>query len=104
MSEIVYKILPRAVWEEAAAAGVYHGSADDRRDGFIHLSRAHQLEGTLRKHFAEQTDLVAVSFAGEALGEALRFEVSRGGESFPHLYGPLPTALAIEVAPIEVPR
>ena len=63
MIEIVYKILPRAAWAEAVAAGVYHGSADDQRDGFIHLSRAAQLEGTLRKHFAGQTELVLVSLS-----------------------------------------
>jgi len=103
MSEIVYKILPRAAWTAAVAAGVYHGSADDQRDGFIHLSRASQLEGTLRKHFAGQTDLVLVSLSSEALGAALRFEVSRGGELFPHLYGPLATALALEVRPLDVP-
>ncbi|MET0343863.1 MAG: DUF952 domain-containing protein [Polyangiales bacterium] len=101
MSETVYKILPRTAWEAAIAAGVYHGSADDQRDGFIHLSRAHQLEGTLSKHFAGQSDLVLVSLSSDRLGAALRFEVSRGGEPFPHLYGPLDPALALEVRPVE---
>jgi len=101
VSEVIYKICPRAEWEAASAAGVYRGSADDLRDGFIHFSRKDQVDGTLRKHFAGQHDLVLVSVEADALGEALKFEPSRGGELFPHLYGELPTVLALGAIPIE---
>jgi uncharacterized protein (DUF952 family) len=100
--ELVYKICPRVEWEAACAAGVYRGSLDDLRDGFIHLSCKSQVEQTLRRHFAGRSDLVLVSVESARLGAALRFERSRGGESFPHLYGELPTALARTVEPIEV--
>ncbi len=92
--QIVFKILQRSAWDDACRGGAYAGSADDRRDGFIHLSVRHQLRGTLAKHFRGQHDLVLVSFAATAFGEELRWEVSRGGEHFPHLYADLPTAAA----------
>jgi uncharacterized protein (DUF952 family) len=95
--ELIYKILERSAWEAACALGVYHGSADDQRDGFIHFSCADQVDGTLQKYFAGKPDLVLVSVSAAALGPALRYEASRGGASFPHLYGALPTALALEV-------
>lgn len=101
MGETIYKICPRSAWDEAAAEGVYRGSADDVRDGFIHFSRAGQVEGTLRKHFAGQLDLLLIGVDAELLGEALRFEPSRGGELFPHLYGVLRTDLARSVEPIK---
>ncbi len=92
MAKTVYKIMSAAAWREAAAAGRFDGSAHDLRDGFIHLSTAAQVEETARRHYAGQTDLVLLAFDAAALGEALRWEVSRGGEPFPHLYGPLPTS------------
>ena len=101
MGEHIYKVCRREEWEAAVASGTYRGSADDLRDGFIHFSRATQLEGTLRKHFAGQTDLVRITVEADALGAALRFEPSRGGERFPHLYGVLPTSLALAVSPVE---
>jgi uncharacterized protein (DUF952 family) len=85
----IYKICPAAAWREAELHGVFRGSADDVRDGFIHFSTASQLEGTARKHFAGQTGLLLIAIDADGLGEALRWEVSRGGESFPHLYGEL---------------
>jgi uncharacterized protein (DUF952 family) len=100
MGEIIYKICSRRAWEEAVERGVYRGSADDLRDGFIHFSREEQVPGTLAKHFAGQQDLVLVSVDAASLGEALRFESSRGGALFPHLYGPLSTALALAVKPL----
>lgn len=93
----VYKIAPRAEWEAARQAGVYRGSKDDLRDGFIHLSTKSQVSTTLLRHFAGQHDLVLVSFDATSLGEALRFEVSRDGQQFPHLYGPLDPSLALDV-------
>lgn len=97
MSERVYKICPRAAWRDACAVGVYAGSPDDARDGFIHFSLAEQLEATAKKHFAGQTALVLVTVPRDALGDALRFEPSRGGALFPHLYGTLSTSLATDV-------
>ena len=97
---LVYKILPRAEWETACAAGAFLGSGIDIKDGFIHFSAEDQWRETLKKHFAGQADLVLVAVEAERLGEALKWEVSRGGALFPHLYGPLPTALAASVRPI----
>lgn len=97
---LVYKICTRGEWAAACVDGVYVGSADDLRDGFIHFSRAHQVEGTLKKYFAGKPDLVLVSVDAARLGEALRYEPSRAGELFPHLYGTLPTALAVKVEAI----
>ncbi len=101
MGEMIYKIARRGEWEAALRDGVYRGSPDDQRDGFIHLSRESQVDETLRKHFADESDLLLISVDAAALGDALRFEKSRGGELFPHLYGPLPTRLACEV--VELP-
>jgi uncharacterized protein (DUF952 family) len=101
MDRLVYKICPRADWQGAVAAGVYRGSEVDRRDGFIHLSTEEQVGETRRRHFAGQRDLVLVAFDPADLGEALRFEVSRGGALFPHFYGELAPALAREVTEIE---
>ncbi len=97
-AELVYKICPRAAWQAAEAQGVYSGSADDRRDGFIHFSTASQLAGTAEKYFAGQTDLVLVAVVASALGPSLRYEPSRGGMSFPHLYGTLPLSAVRSVA------
>jgi uncharacterized protein (DUF952 family) len=97
---IVYKISPESEWRVAEAAGRYDGSADDRRDGFIHLSAAHQLAGTLARHFAGRAGLVLAAFDANALGPALRWEASRAGELFPHLHGSLDPALALWVKPL----
>ena len=96
----VYKILARAEWEAAAAAGAFAGSAVDLADGFIHLSTAAQAGETARRHFAGRDDLVIAAFDSGALGEHLKWESSRGGDLFPHLYAPLPTAAALEVRPL----
>lgn len=98
---LVYKVCPAAEWRAAVAAGAYHGSAVDRRDGFIHFSTGAQLAETLRRHFAGQRDLVMVEVDPADLGAALRWEPSRGGDLFPHLYGALPVSLARRVSPID---
>jgi len=85
----IYKICPASAWREAERHGAFRGSADDLRDGFIHFSTASQLEGTARKHFAGQTGLFLIAIDADGLGERLRWEVSRGGELFPHLYDEL---------------
>jgi uncharacterized protein (DUF952 family) len=102
MGTLIYKICARAEWEAAATSGVYRGSEADRRDGFIHFSTAAQVDETLRKHFAGRSDLLLVTVDRDALGDELRFEVSRGGELFPHLYGHLPLACAREVRSLPV--
>lgn len=86
---LVFKIVIAAEWRAAERAGIFTGSADDERDGFIHLSTASQLPETAAKHFAGQADLLLVAFEDTALGPALRWEKSRGGALFPHLYGAL---------------
>jgi len=85
----IYKICDAPAWRAAEQAGVYRGSADDARDGFIHFSTAAQLAGTLARHYAGKTDLQLIAVDAAALGEALRWEPSRGGDLFPHLYGEL---------------
>jgi uncharacterized protein (DUF952 family) len=89
MTEPVYKICPARALQEARESRRFGGSADDARDGFIHLSAGHQVAGTLAKYFAGQRDLVLLAVDPGRLGKRLRWEESRGGELFPHLYGPL---------------
>jgi uncharacterized protein (DUF952 family) len=85
----IYKICSASAWREAERQGVYRGSADDSRDGFIHFSSASQVAETARKHFFGQTALFLIEVDTEALGARLRWERSRNGEMFPHLYGEL---------------
>lgn len=100
---LVYKILPRSDWAAAAKAGVFQGSEVDRQDGFIHFSTADQAPETARRHFRGQDDLVVLAVETADLGEALRWEPSRGGALFPHLYTPLETRLvrAVSEAPLD---
>ena len=85
----VYKILPEALWREAQTAGVFRGSEFDRRDGYIHFSTAEQAVETAAKHFAGQSGLVLLEVDADTLGDTLKWEPSRGGALFPHLYAPL---------------
>jgi len=89
---IIYKICEQVSWRAALAASRYCGSAVDERDGFIHFSTAAQLAETAAKHFTGQTDLILVAVDGDALGANLKWEPSRGGDLFPHLYAALPLA------------
>jgi uncharacterized protein (DUF952 family) len=93
----VYKIMSQDEWASSLATGIFTGSAVDLKDGFIHLSGADQAQETARRHFAGQEDLVLVAYDADDLGPALKWEPSRGGALFPHLYGPLPTAASLEV-------
>jgi len=86
----IYKICTAAEWREAEREGRYRGSAADHKDGFIHFSTAEQAAETAAKWFAGQRDLVLVAVDGDELGDGLRWEPSRGGALFPHLYGDLP--------------
>lgn len=101
-SHLIYKVCAASEWRDASAAGVFRGSTVDRRDGFIHFSTSTQLAETLRRHFADQHDLVLVAVDPGALGDELRWEPSRGGDLFPHLYGELPVSLARRVSPLDV--
>jgi uncharacterized protein (DUF952 family) len=94
---MIYKICPASAWREAERQGVYRGSADDLRDGYIHFSTAAQVGQTARKHFSGQTGLLLVAVDAEALGGALRWEPSRNNELFPHLYGELDLGAVREV-------
>jgi uncharacterized protein (DUF952 family) len=94
----IYKILPRRDWEAAWNAQVYEGSELDRADGFIHFSTAEQAQETARRHFHGQPGLVVVEIEADDLGPALKWEPSRGGQLFPHLYGVLDCGLARGVA------
>ena len=96
----VYKICPAPLWREAERVRVFHGSAVDRRDGFIHFSSAEQVEETAAKHFAGQHDLLLIAVDAARLGAALKWEPSRGGALFPHLYGELDLAAVTEVTPL----
>lgn len=87
---VIYKICPPSLWRDAERTGAFAGAAIDLEDGFIHFSTAEQAAETAAKHFAGQTDLLLVAVEAEALGDALRYEVSRGGALFPHLYATLP--------------
>lgn len=87
---MIFKICPKSLWDEAIAAGAFYGAPVDLADGFIHFSTAAQVAETARRHFAGQDDLVLVTVESRNLGPALRWEESRGGDLFPHLYGPLP--------------
>jgi uncharacterized protein (DUF952 family) len=93
----LYKIMSRQQWENAVLRGIYEGSEVDARDGFIHLSATHQARETAQRHFAGQPDLVLVSVQGNGLGESLKWEASRDGALFPHIYGPLPLSAVVSV-------
>jgi uncharacterized protein (DUF952 family) len=87
---LVYKISSRAAWRKAEAEGVFTGAPVDVKDGFIHFSASHQVRETATRHFAGQADLILAVIDADRLGAALKWEASRGGDLFPHLYGPLP--------------
>ena len=93
----IYKILDREAWEQAQRKGVFKGSPVDLQDGFIHFSDAGQAQETARRHFRGQPDLMLLIVDADMLGEALRWEPSRGGALFPHLYGPLAATAVLEV-------
>jgi uncharacterized protein (DUF952 family) len=97
---MIFKIVRGKEWDEAKASGVFKGSPDDERDGFIHFSAAHQVRGTLEKHFAGEDGLLLIACDPGAFGDALKWEVSRGGDKFPHLYGELPLNLVTSVSEI----
>jgi uncharacterized protein (DUF952 family) len=95
-----FKILTAAQWSSFQADRRFEGSPADRADGYIHLSAADQVEDTLARHFPGQTGLVLAEVDLAALGDALRWEESRGGAPFPHVYGALPLAAVVGARPL----
>jgi uncharacterized protein (DUF952 family) len=99
-STTIYKICPETLWREAERAGRFDGASVDHADGFIHFSTAEQAVETAARHFAGQDGLLLVAIDAAALGPALKYEVSRGGALFPHLYAPLPLSAVIWAKPL----
>jgi uncharacterized protein (DUF952 family) len=100
MSSIIYKIVPTTLWQDARNSEEFKGAAIDHTDGFIHFSTAAQAVETAARHFAGQDGLLLVAVDGDALGEALVYEPSRGGDLFPHLYGTLPLSAVLWEKPL----
>ncbi|MCH2203440.1 MAG: bifunctional riboflavin kinase/FAD synthetase [Fuerstiella sp.] len=100
LSKPVYKICRNSEWLQAVAEGVFAGSTVDLKDGFIHFSTANQLRETVARHFSGQTNLLLVEVDPIRLGSALRWELSRGGELFPHLYDRLPVDAVVRTEPL----
>ena len=97
---LIYKILPAPLWRQMQATGQFIGAPVDLADGFIHFSSAGQVAETAAKHFIGQDDLMLLAVEAERLGTALRWEVSRNGTLFPHLYAPLRLADIASVQPL----
>lgn len=100
MAKLIYKICPQSLWRQAEREGVLAGAPVDLADGFIHFSTGAQVRETAAKHFSGQDDLLLVAVDEEKLGEKLRYEISRGGQPFPHLYAPLPLSAVHWVKPL----
>jgi len=96
----IYKILGAEEWRAAEAAGVFGGSAVDSADGYIHFSDASQAAETAAKWFVGRSDLVLLALEAADLGDSLKWEPSRGGQLFPHLYGPLPLTSVLWAKPL----
>ncbi len=101
---VIYKIVPEPLWQDARAEGVFHGASIDLADGYIHFSTAEQAKETAARHFAGQAGLLLVAVDAQVLGDALKYEPSRGGDLFPHLYGPLSTSSALWVEPLPLAK
>jgi uncharacterized protein (DUF952 family) len=99
---LIYKIADDVQWADAVTRGAFDGSADDKRDGFIHLSTAAQARETAAKHFAGRTGLVLAAVQVAPLGGQLKWEASRGGALFPHVYGKLPMSAVVWARPLLV--
>ena len=101
---LVFKIVPVDLWHAAERAGIFRGAPVDIGDGYIHLSTAAQVRETAARHFAGQVDLLLVAYDDTGLGPALRWEKSRGGALFPHLYGALDPGTVRWVKPLPLGR
>ena len=97
---ILYKIIYTQSWGQACKKGLFSGAAIDLRDGYIHLSTAAQVKETARLHFAGVTDLLLVAIDESQVSANLKWEASRGGQLFPHVYGEIATALVMWAKPL----
>jgi uncharacterized protein (DUF952 family) len=97
---VIFKIVHASEWREAEAAGIYRGSAKDKEDGFLHFSTDEQLMGALVRYYADAHDLILVAVDAELLGDKLKYELSRDGALFPHLYAELPISAVQWTRPI----
>ncbi len=95
---VIYHLARDAEWRDAERAGRYAGTADDRRDGFLHFSTAEQVAESAARHRRGESGIRLVAVDAARLGDALRWEPSRGGALFPHLYGELPLASVLWTA------
>ncbi len=102
MSALIYKICHEALWRAAEMAGRFDGAPVDLADGFIHFSTAAQVRETAARHFAGEKSLLLIAVDADRLGEALRWEPSRGGALFPHLYAPLDISAVASVEPLPI--
>jgi uncharacterized protein (DUF952 family) len=100
MTQMIYHMCRGDEWAAAVAAGTYRGSSQDQADGFIHFSTAKQIVESARRHRAAQDGLLLVAVDAARLGDRLKWEESRGGDLFPHLYGPLNPAESASVVPL----
>jgi len=94
---LIYHICRRDEWEAGRAKGEYFGSSQDQADGFIHFSGPEQVKASAAKHRAGQSGLVLVACDADAMGPGLKWEISRGGQLFPHHYGAVPFAAVVAV-------
>jgi uncharacterized protein (DUF952 family) len=97
---VIYKLMSQEMWQSFEASGRFDGAPVDTADGYIHFSAANQVIETASKHFAGVDDLMLVAVDPDRLGEALRWEPSRGGALFPHLYASLPLAAVMSVVTV----
>jgi uncharacterized protein (DUF952 family) len=100
MTTLIYKIAPRALWRDAEMQGTLAGAPVDLADGYIHFSTAAQVRETAAKHFSGQDDLLLLAVDADSLSAALKWEVSRGGALFPHLYAALDPASVVWAKPL----
>jgi uncharacterized protein (DUF952 family) len=98
----IYKVASSQSFAAARPLGHYLGMPVDHTDGYIHFSSAAQLQETIRRHFAGQSGLVLIAVRAAELGNKLKWEPSRGGDLFPHFYGPLPLSAVAWVEPLQV--
>src|ERR1700690_1549070 len=101
LDRIVYKIMSAAELKQMQRDGVFRGSPADIADGYIHLSVGSQLAVTFDKHFSGVDGLMLAAVDLSQLGDAVRWEPSRGGQLFPHIYGGLPITVVVSVEPVE---
>lgn len=100
MHDLIYKICSLELWQQSQEAGVFAGAPIDTADGFIHFSNSDQLAETAAKHFSGQPDLLLLTVSAESLGNKLKWEPSRGGDLFPHLYGALSLESVVQIDPL----